>query len=127
MGKTVYTYHGLERMKERVGVKNLKEAEHLASIVMERGDTFEDCRFKIDQEYLKNRTKNTQKAFAYNGFCYIINVKKGVIITVYQLPKSFGKKKANYFEKAGQKYSRVNYKAESLRICCEANDEIIEF
>lgn len=124
--KTTCTAHGLERFKERVGVKSIKEAEHLASVVMERGDTFKDCSYRIDREFLQGRTKGRQVAYAYNGFCYIVDTKKQMVITVYQLPKSFGKRKKEYYEKDNKKYNRINFKTESLRICCEADSEFIE-
>lgn len=127
MSKTTYTTHGMKRMKERAGVKNTKQAEHMVNVVMERGITYESCQYKIDQNYLQSRTRKPIIAYAYNGYCYIINIKTKVVITMYPLPKSFGKKKGNYFEKDNKKYNRGIFKAENMRVCCEVGDGIMEW
>lgn len=126
MKKLVYTKHGRDRMKERIGIKSKKTAEHIATLVMERGIKYEECQYKIDSNYLKSRTRGGQTAYAYNGVCYIIDIEQRSIITTYPLPKSFGQKKKDYYERGNQKkYDRKKFKSatEDLRVRCGLEDE----
>ena len=85
-----YTYHGMERIKERMG-RNFKDACRIHDLVSERGK--DSTNFKgREKEYLESRSYNEKKAVAYNGFCFILGV-DNAIVTTYELPNWWMKKK----------------------------------
>ncbi|MCR5595534.1 MAG: hypothetical protein K6G12_06785 [Lachnospiraceae bacterium] len=89
------SYHSLSRAKERAGL-NRKKAEKMINLARERGTGYEDCRWSIDRYFLLCRTNDVCLALAYNGFCFIFDRNTANCITMYPLPKDFGKKKTFY-------------------------------
>lgn len=89
------TQHCLDRMKERVGC-NPKGAKRMLNLARERGVRYEDCRWSIDRRFLESKTDEYTEAIAYNGYCFIMEKSTQKCITVYSLPKYFGKKKVFY-------------------------------
>ena len=57
----------------------------------------EACRWSLDRSYLSKRTDEAVVAIAYNGYCFIFDRKNYACITLYELPKWFGKKKVFYY------------------------------
>ena len=84
------TPHALARAKERRGY-NAKKALNWIKKALERG---RDYTFYAAQErrYLREEGKGACFALAYDGFCFIRNA-RGVCMTLYELPRDFGKKK----------------------------------
>ena len=89
------TMHSLDRAKERAGF-NRKKAEKMMELARTRGIGFEDCKWSLDRMFLLNRTNEAAIALAYNGYCFIFNRDTADCITMYALPKHFGKKKTFY-------------------------------
>ncbi len=89
------TYHSINRAKERAGL-NRKKAEKMMELARSRGIGFEDCKWSLDRMFLINRTNEVAVALAYNGYCFIFNRDTADCITMYALPKYFGKKKTFY-------------------------------
>lgn len=87
--------HSYVRAKERAGLSR-KRAERLMELARYRGIGYEDCKWRLDKDYLMNRTGDGAKAVAYNGYCFILNSETLECITMYSLPKHFGKKKTFY-------------------------------
>ena len=87
--------HSLMRAKERAGL-NEKRAKKLIENARTRGITCEKCKWSVDRMYLVNRTDEYVVAIAYNGFCFLFNRQTANCITLYNLPKDFGKKKTHY-------------------------------
>ena len=85
------TPHALARAKERRGY-NAKRALFWIKKALERG---RDYTFYAAQErrYLREEGKGACFALAYDGFCFIRNA-RGVCVTLYELPRDFGKKKS---------------------------------
>jgi hypothetical protein len=94
------THHSYVRAKERAGLSR-KRAERLMELARYRGIGYEDCKWRLDKEFLMTRTGDGAKAVAYNGYCFILNSETLECITMYSLPKHFGKKKTFY--EAGNK------------------------
>ena len=92
---TENTYHSYVRAKERAGL-NRKRAERLMELAKYRGIGYEDCKWRMDKNYLMSRTDERSKAVAYNGYCFILDSETLECITMYSLPKHFGKKKTFY-------------------------------
>ena len=102
------TYHSINRAKERAGL-NRKKAEKMMDLARSRGIGFEDCKWSLDRMFLLNRTNDVALAIAYNGYCFIFNRESADCITMYPLPKHFGKKKTFYGEgKRGTKITITN-------------------
>ncbi len=87
--------HSLERAKERAGL-NRKRAEKMMSLARERGIGYEECKWSDDREYLLCKTDSLKVAKAYNGFCFIFDRTNQECVTMFALPKCFGKKKTYY-------------------------------
>ena len=92
-GEYIYnSCHCYERAKER-GVLNRKSAEQFIGLARARGIGYEECTRFMDKRYLMDRTTDNKKAVAYNGFGFIFNSETLECITIFNLPKDFGKKK----------------------------------
>ena len=89
------SYHSIGRAKERAGLSR-KKAEKMMNLARERGIGFEDCRWSLDRTFLLNRTNEVAVALAFNGYCFIFDRETCNCITMYLLPKTFGKKKTFY-------------------------------
>lgn len=110
MSNTIYrewmeenSNHSIGRAKERAGLSR-KKAEKMMSLARERGIGFEDCRWSLDRMFLLNRTNDMAVALAYNGYCFIFRRNTADCITMYPLPKHFGKKKTFYGEGKNSRY-----------------------
>ncbi len=84
------TKHSLEKMKERKGIKAKKAARQLSNAI-QRGKTYLDFS-SMERQYLENKEKADCRAIAYDGFCFILN-ENNSCVTLYPLPKWFGRKK----------------------------------
>ena len=89
------SYHSVNRAKERAGL-NHRKAQKMMDLARERGIGSEDCRWSVDRRFLESRTNDVARAIAYNGYCFIFDRTTMNCITMYLLPKSFGKKKTYY-------------------------------
>lgn len=87
--------HSIERAKERGGL-NRKKALKLMELAKKRGITCSDCTWSIDRNFLECRTNDKCIAIAYNGYCFVMDRDTMNCITMYPLPKYFGKKKTFY-------------------------------
>lgn len=92
----VNSRHSISRAKERAGL-NIKKAQKLMDLARERGIGCEECRWSLDRQFLANRTNDTAKAVAYNGYCFIFDKVTNNCITMYGLPQYFGKKKKTFY------------------------------
>ena len=84
------TPHALARAKERRGY-NEKRARSWIKKALERGRdyTFYTAR---ERDYLREEGKGDCFALAYDGYCFILDA-RGACVTLYELPRDFGKKK----------------------------------
>ena len=89
------TIHSINRAKERAGLSR-KKAEKMMNLARTRGIGYEGCRWSLDRMFLINRSNEVALALAYNGYCFIFNRETAECITMYPLPKHFGKKKTYY-------------------------------
>lgn len=89
------TQHSLVRAKERAGL-NEKRARKMMDLARQRGIRSEECRWNVDKEFLESRSNDEVEAVAYNGYCFILERMTKHCITVFVLPKDFGKKKTYY-------------------------------
>lgn len=86
-----FSFHSIERTKERQNIKSIKKACRSLKLAVKRGKSAEA--FKgWEQRYLRQQSREGCKALAYNGFCYIVSENTNVCITVYPLPEWFNKK-----------------------------------
>lgn len=86
-----YSFHSIERTKERQNIKSIKKACRNMKLAVKRGKPA--SAFKgWEQRYLKQQSREGRQALAYNGFCYIVSKDDNVCITVFPLPDWFDKK-----------------------------------
>lgn len=112
--ETNFTFHAMERSKERRNLKNQRSAIKNIELAIERGKRAEDFT-SWEREYLYDLATDNCYAIAYDTFCYIVS-DEGCCITMYRLPAWFGKKK--HFE--GKERIR-DYKK-----YCKSNAQYIE-
>ena len=84
------TYHSIQRANERTRY-NGKSAIRFIENGITRGKTAEDFTNE-ERKFLLNTAYDNCIAKAYNGFCLIIN-ESNKCVTLYPLPKWFGKKR----------------------------------
>ena len=113
MNDTVYreyeeenSLHSIGRAKERAGLSR-KRAEKMMNLARERGLGFEDCRWSIDRMFLLYRTNEVAVALALNGHCFKFKRGTADCLTMYPLPKHFGKKKTFYGNNRISKYQET--------------------
>ena len=87
--------HSLDRVKERA-VLNEKRARKMIELARKRGVRSEQCRWTVDRTFLESKCNDEIEAVAYNGYCFILQRQTLHCITVFALPKDFGKKKTYY-------------------------------
>ena len=87
--------HSLDRAKERAGL-NEKRARKMMELARKRGVRSEQCRWTVDRTFLESKCNDEVEAVAYNGYCFILQRQTLHCITVFALPKDFGKKKTYY-------------------------------
>ena len=87
--------HSLNRAKERAGL-NEKRAKRMMDLARTRGIRSEECRWSVDRSYLESKANEGTEALAYNGYCFILEKETMNCITLFPLPKDFGKKKTYY-------------------------------
>ena len=73
-----------------------KKALKMMELARKRGITSEECRWSLDKKYLESRSDADVIAVAFNGYCFIMERSTMNCITMYRLPKRFGKKKTFY-------------------------------
>lgn len=93
----IQTMHYISRSKLRGGL-NSKRAIRMAELAWSRGYRIKECRWSEDKKYLLKKSNEDIEAVAYNGFCFLFNRTDLKCITVYKLPKDFGKKKTKYYK-----------------------------
>ena len=100
------TRHSMDRAKERAGL-NAKKAKRLMDLARIRGIQSNDCRWSVDRRMLESKTDEDVIAMAYNGYCFIFDKQTMSCITLYALPKDFGKKKTYYqkYKSKSEKYT----------------------
>ncbi len=86
----IATQHSYKRAKERMGM-NRKTAKRQMKLASERGKCSQDFASK-ERDYLEKVAFGNCVAIAYNNYCYIMD-SQGNCVTLYALPKWFGKKK----------------------------------
>lgn len=89
------TVHCISRAKERAGLSSHK-AKRFIELARQRGIRSTDCRWSLDRKYLEEKSNERIEALAYNGFCFIMERDTKKCITIFKLPKRFGKKKTFY-------------------------------
>lgn len=87
--------HSINRAKERTRM-NRKKALKMMEMAKKRGITSEECTWSLDKKFLECRSDADTVAVAYNGYCFIMERGTMNCITMYKLPKHFGKKKTFY-------------------------------
>ncbi|MCR5799217.1 MAG: hypothetical protein K6G69_04000 [Lachnospiraceae bacterium] len=100
------TRHSINRAKERAGL-NEKRAIKMMSLARKRGITSENCTWSIDRKFLESRSNQDQVAVAYNGYCYILDRLTMNCLTLYRLPKHFGKKKKVMYQNRYDLYEEM--------------------
>lgn len=89
----IITLHGVERAKQRVGIKGVRAAERQTQLALKRGKTADDLT-SWERNYLRSIARDDSVIpVAYNGFCYIISLTNGTCVTMFPLPAWWGKKK----------------------------------
>lgn len=83
--------HSLERARERCNLKNDEVAVRSIDLAYERGRSAGDLA-SWERNYLLSKSQGNCSAVAYNNYCYIMS-DTGVCVTVYELPRWFGRKK----------------------------------
>lgn len=99
--------HSLRRAKERAGL-NKKRALKMMELAKTRGITCEECTWSLDKSFLRSKTNDEAIAVAFNGYCFILERNTMNCITMFPLPKRFGKKKTFYGNKSEKR--AANYK-----------------
>lgn len=87
----VTTQHSFDRSKERQKIKNRRTAERNISLAIQRGKRADDYS-SWERDYLRKEARGKCAALVYNNSCYIIS-EDGVCVTLFRLPRWFGKKK----------------------------------
>lgn len=107
--EAIVTNHGYERAEQRLGLTK-EQADRKIRNVLAKGRDYTKFTSK-EKQYLRSQERKGARAFAYDGFCYII-ADDNVCITTYRLPSWFGKSR-NYDGKTKiknlKKYNQ-NYK-----------------
>lgn len=104
--------HSLKRAKERASL-NRKRALRMIDCARTRGVRSEDCKWSIDRKFLDSRSSSEVEAVAYNGYCFILDRTTMNCITLFPLPKDFGKKKTYYTEEHRKsKFLRIEQEIE---------------
>ena len=88
--ETMATFHSLERAKQRAGL-NERRAYKMIDLALTRGKTAASFS-SWERDYLENTAQADRVAVAFNNYCYIFS-DAGRCLTMYPLPKWFGKKK----------------------------------
>ena len=84
------TYHALQRTSERTGL-SINSSQRFITNALERGRQAADFTAK-EREYLQRReTEGKCRTVVYNSYCLIVG-DGGCCITMFPLPKWFGKK-----------------------------------
>ena len=87
--------HSIDRAKERMGV-NEKRAIRMFDLARHRGIRSSECKWSVDRRFLEVKSDETVEAIAFNGYCFIVDRMTMNCITMFSLPKDFGKKKTYY-------------------------------
>ncbi len=87
--------HSYIRAKQRAGL-NRKRAERMIDLARKRGIESDECSWAIDKRFLDRKSDVYTKAVAYNGYCFIFDRNSYECVTIFPLPKCFGKKKTFY-------------------------------
>ena len=107
------SFHSIERAKERLGF-NRKYAAGLLERALVRGQIAADFKQKTEKAWMERQAGNGYKAVAYNGCCLIVSP-DNVCVTVYPLPKWFGKKK-----RYDEKNEEIRHFSRYQRMSCPA-------
>ena len=83
--------HSMERARERCNLKNDEVAARSIDLAYERGRSAGDLA-SWERNFLLSKSQGNCSAVAYNNYCYIMS-DTGVCVTVYELPRWFGRKK----------------------------------
>lgn len=83
------TKHCLERIRKRVNLSNSAACKFVSRAVL-YGNTAEEFS-SAERSYLQNLSCNGSYALVYSDFCFIFSEDE-VCITVYHVPKWFGKR-----------------------------------
>lgn len=83
--------HSIERARERCNLKSNEAAARRIDLAYERGSCASDLT-SWERSFLLGKSHDNCRVVAYNNDCYIIS-DTGVCVTVFQLPRWFGKKK----------------------------------
>lgn len=108
--------HSVKRAKERIGL-SCRKAEKLIELARTRGIRSDECRWSVDRNFLESKTNKDAIAVAYNGFCFIFDRDTYRCITLFRLPKCFGKKKT-YYKTPYRKYQRCLKKDGYIEALC---------
>ena len=108
------TYHSIKRTVERTGY-NAKASERIIMNAMTRGKNAESFPTR-EREYLEKTESKGEgcRVIVYNGYCFIL--RDDYCITMYPLPKWFGKKQHDGKRKIrdAKKYMRFNANYDEL-------------
>lgn len=88
MSVAIITYHGYERVKERVHLKG-KKAEQTIDRIWRKGKTYEEIRTKQLYNHVRDiatATQNLDKIVKMFGNSIYIFASQGVLITVLDIP-----------------------------------------
>ena len=101
------TYHALQRTNERTGL-NIKSSQRFIANAIERGKQSTDFTAK-EREYLQRRESNKERrTVVYNSYCLIVSA-DDICITIFQLPKWFGKKQYDGKQKIRNARKYIRY------------------
>ena len=103
------THHAIQRTRERTGLK-LKSSEKFITYALARGKSAEYFSANERNYILSKETKGDCIVLVYQSFFFIID-SAGRCVTMYAVPKWFGKKK--HFDgkvkiRSVKRYSRFN-------------------
>lgn len=85
------TIHSVERVCERQNIKSKAKAMRKIQKALERGSGAE-CFQSWERKYMEEKKKGNCSPIAYDQYCYIVS-EDGICVTVFSLPKYFGKRK----------------------------------
>lgn len=95
--------HSIYRAKQRMGI-NEKKAIRMFDLARKRGIKSEDCKWSVDRKFLEIKSNDDVEAIAFNGYCFIVERMTMNCITIFSLPKDFGKRKTYYQSNKDKKY-----------------------
>lgn len=89
------THHGLQRMAERMGVKQKSVATKTIENAVQKGKPISYFQDGLLKKYLLSKQHN-KRLKVYKGFIFIFNKTSNRVITLYPIPEEFKEEYESY-------------------------------